>query len=441
MKQIKSHKYRLDPTKEQKVLLNKHLGCKRFIYNFFLNKRKLAYTENNEKLNYYDLSKNLALMKKMEEYKWLGEVNSQSIQASLRDLDVAYNNFFYKKGGFPNFKAKQEKQTFKIPQHTIYKDKLLNIPKFKEPIKVIEDRPLPENAEILFSTITKTSTKKYFISITFEAEHKIFPKNENKVGIDVGIKSLATLSDGTVYENLKNTKKYEKKLAFEQKMLAKKVKGSNNRNIQKLRVAQIYEDIRNHRMDHIHKITTEIINNNNIICVETLAVANMLKNHKLSKSISDCAWGEFFRQLDYKAKWNEREIAKIDRFFPSSKMCNKCKYINKNLELKDRTWVCPKCGAVLDRDKNASENILEQGLLIYLGKSVPEYEFENFESNLYEMKEVQKDKKQSSKRKDKKKSVKDSGCGTQSDVKQKRGEALPLGGSLKRETQKSSASE
>ena len=393
MKIKKSFKYRIYPTEEQKVLLSKHFGSKRFVWNHFLDLRKKVYLENKTNLTYYDNSKSLTELKKQEDFVWLKEVNSQSIQYALRDLEVAYTNFFSKKGKFPRFKSKKDKQTFRIPQSTEYKNEQLWIPKFKQTIKVKEDRPL--SGEILFSTISKSPSGRYFVSITCETEYTPYEKNNNQVGVDLGIKELAICSDGKIYPNIKNTKKYEKRLSYEQKQLSKKNKGSESKNRQRIKVAKIHEKIANSRLDHIHKVTTQIVSDNQTICVEDLAVVNMIKNHKLAKSISDCSWGEVLRQLKYKSEWNERELITIDRFFPSSKTCNKCKFVNQDLTLADREWICPNCGSKLDRDINASENILEQGLVIY------------------------------------------SGCGTQSELKQKREEALPLGEPTNHETQRS----
>ena len=388
MKVKKSFKYRIYPTKEQEVLLAKHFGAKRFVWNYFLDQRKKAYLENNKTLNYYDNAGSLTKLKKEDDYTWIKEVNSQSVQASLRDLEVAYTRFFSKQGKFPRFKSKRDRQSFRIPQSTIYKDGLLEIPKFKQPIKVKEDRPI--SGEILFSTISKSPSGKHYVSITCETEHIPYQKNKNSVGIDLGIKDLAVCSDGKIYPNIKNTKKYSKQLSYEQRQLSKKQKGSNSRNRQRIRVAKIHERIGNSRINHIHNITTQIVRENQTICVEDLSVLNMMKNHKLAKSISDCSWSEFLRQLKYKSEWNERNLITIDKFFPSSKTCNKCKFVNQDLTLEDREWVCPSCGSKLDRDKNASENILEQGL-------------NNFNS----------------------------GCGMQSELKQKRVEALLVKASLR----------
>jgi len=392
MKVKKSFKYRIYPTKEQEVLLAKHFGAKRFVWNYFLDQRKKAYLENDKTLNYYDNAGSLTKLKKEDDYTWIKEVNSQSVQASLRDLEVAYTRFFSKQGKFPRFKSKRDRQSFRIPQSTVYENGKLEIPKFKTPIKVKEDRPI--SGEILFSTISKSPSGKYYVSITCETEHIPYQKNKNSVGIDLGIKDLAVCSDGKIYPNIKNTKKYSKQLSYEQRQLSKKQKGSNSRNRQRIKVAKVHEKIGNGRNNHIHNITTQIVRENQTICVEDLSVLNMMKNHKLAKSISDCSWSEFLRQLKYKSEWNERNLITIDKFFPSSKTCNKCKFVNQDLTLEDREWICPSCGSKLNRDKNASENILEQGLSRL--------------SNL-----------------------KNSGCGIYSESKQKRGEALPIEASLR----------
>ena len=315
MKTIKkSFKYRIYPTKEQEILLAKHFGAKRFVWNYFLDQRKKAYLENNKTLNYYDNAGSLTKLKKEDNYNWIKEVNSQSVQASLRDLEVAYTRFFSKHGKFPRFKSKRDRQSFRIPQSTTYKDGQLEIPKFKTPIKVKEDRPI--SGEILFSTISKSPSGKYYVSITCETEHIPYKKNNNNVGIDLGIKDLAVCSDGKIYPNIKNTKKYSKQLSYEQRQLSKKQKGSNSRNRQRIKVAKVHERIGNSRINHIHNITTQIVRENQTICVEDLSVLNMMKNHKLAKSISDCSWSEFLRQLKYKSEWNERNLITIDKFFP-----------------------------------------------------------------------------------------------------------------------------
>ena len=366
MKVNKAYKFRIYPTEKQKILMAKHFGATRFCWNYFLNKRKESYLENKKTLTYYDNAKFLTTLKKEDDFKWLKEINSQSLQASLKDLDTAYGRFFKKQAMFPKFKSKHmSNNSFRCPQQVFLKDKKLIIPKFRKGIKIKIHCEV--NGKILFATISKTHTNKYFASITCEVEHKPFSKVNKDIGIDLGIKNLAICSDGKVFTNPKTQKKYAKKLAHEQRRLFKKKKGSSNRIKQKKQVARIHEKIKNVRIDNIHKITHSIISENQTIAIEDLNVTGMIKNHHLAKAIADVSWSEITRQLAYKAKWNERNLIKIDRWFPSSKTCNVCNYIKQNLTLKDREWVCPQCNSILDRDINAAKNILKQGLKILSG--------------------------------------------------------------------------
>jgi len=356
--------YRCYPTKEQQVLLAKHFGSKRFVYNYFLNERKSLYLKNKE-TNYYDNAKSLTALKQDEQYEWLNEINSQTLQAALRDLDTAYNRFFRKQARFPRFKAKRNQQSFRVPQFVKYTDGELKLPKFKQPIKINEDRPLI--GKILFATLVRKPSGKYFVSITVETEHIPYAPSNKQVGVDLGIRDLAICSDGTKHPNIKTTYKHKKKLTYEQRQLSKKIKGSNSKWRQRVRVARVHERISNIRHNHLHQISSNIVRENQTICMESLSVVNMMKNHCLAKSIADASWGELMRQIQYKSEWNKRTFVQIDRFFPSSKTCNKCKYIKDDLTLEDRKWVCPSCSVELDRDVNAAENILEQGLKIYSG--------------------------------------------------------------------------
>ena len=392
MKKIhKSYKFRIYPTKEQESLLSKHFGHCRFVFNRFLNERKEKYLNEKTSLNYYDNAKALTELKKDEEFVWLKEVNSQSLQASIRNLDIAYKNFFNKQNKFPRFKSKYDRQSFKVPQNVIVDDGKLIIPKFKEGIKLNPHRKM--EGEPLFATISKSTTDKYYVSITCEVEHKPFEKANKSVGIDTGIKELAILSDGSTYENIKSLKTKLKKLKYEQRQLSKKVKGSQSRNKQKRKLALVHEQITNIRKDYLHKVSTTIIRENQTICVEDLAVKNIMKNHCLAQAMSDVSLGAFYTMLEYKANWNDRQFVKIDRFFPSSKTCSSCGWIKQDLTLSIREWACDSCGEVHDRDVNAAKNILKQGINIL------------------------------------------SGLGTNSDTKQKQGEALPLGESATLEAQ------
>ncbi len=224
--------------------------------------------------------------------------------------------------------------------------------------------------KILFGTISKTASGKYYVSITCEVEHNEYEKTNSSVGIDTGIKNLAILSNGEVYDNIKSLKNSIKELKYEQRQLSKKVKGSGQRNKQKTKLALLHERVANARKDYLHKVSTEIVKNHDIICIEDLAIKNMIKNHKLAQALSDVSLGMFYAMLKYKAEWNDKTIVKIDRFFPSSKTCSNCHWIKQDLTLKDRAWVCVRCGTTHDRDLNASKNILLQGLNILSGLGI-----------------------------------------------------------------------
>ena len=357
---FKSFKFRIYPNEDQEILLVKHFGACRFVFNHYLNKRKETYLEDNKSLNYYDNANDLTQLKKDEDYIWLKEINSQSLQSSLRNLDTAYGKFFRKQTKFPRFKSKYDRQSFKIPQFVKLEENELIIPKFKGGIKINLHREI--NGEILFATISKSTTGNYYVSLTCEVQCQPYKKTNSKVGIDTGIKDLAILSDGTTYENIRSLKSKLKKLKYEQRQLSKKVKGSSSRDKQRKKLAILHEKITNIRKDYLHKVSTEIVKNHDIISVEDLAVKNIMKNHKLSQAMSDVSLGNFYSMLEYKCDWNDKQFVKIDRFFPSSKMCFKCGWINQDLTLNIREWKCTSCGEKHDRDFNASKNILKQGL-------------------------------------------------------------------------------
>ncbi len=356
---LKSYKYKIKPNKDQKVLLNKHFGSIRFAYNYFLNERQKEYETNKNTINYYDNAKSLTELKKIEEYSWLNEINSQSLQDSLKNLETAYKNFFKFKKGFPKFKSKKSKNSFSVPQSVKLINGKLIIPKFKEPIDLILSRSF--SGIIKSCTISKTPTNEYFVSILVETEHTKLDKTGKSIGIDLGLKDFVITSEGYKYKNNRYTKTYERKLKEHQQHLSRKTFGSNRYYKQKLKVANIYKKITNSRLDNLHKVSTELIKKYDVIVLEDLNVKGMVKNHKLSKHISDASWSKFVELLTYKAQWNDKEIVKIDRFFPSSKTCNCCGYINQNLKLDMREWTCPSCHTKLDRDLNASINILKEG--------------------------------------------------------------------------------
>ena len=357
---------RLFPNKEQEVLLSKHFGSIRFVYNLFLDRRTKFYLEAKEKqlakktLTYVDMAKELTQIKSKEETKWLNEVNSQSLQHSLKHLDGAYNRFFKKLAKFPRFKSKKNKQSFRIPQFVTIDNKRIHFPKFKEGIKIDLHREI--EGEINYATITRNKAGQYYacIGVTRHIEPK--SKSDKVVGIDLGIKSLVVCSDGQRFDNIKTTKKYEQKLRLRQKELSRTKKGSKGRDKARLNVGKVQVKIASIRHNHLHQITSKLIRDNQTIVCEDLSVKNMMANHCLAKSIGDASWGELVRQLTYKAGWYGRKLVKIDRYFPSSKTCSHCGYINEGLTLDQREWECPRCQENLDRDFNASQNILRQGL-------------------------------------------------------------------------------
>jgi len=364
---FRAYKFRIYPNVSQQELLGHHFGCCRFVYNYFLDLRNKNYLELNQKTTYFDCATKLTNLKKEEEYSWLKKVNSQSLQHTIRHLDVAFGNFFQKRTKFPRFKKKQDKQSFVVPQFFSVDENLgeLHLPKFKEGLKIKIHRKI--KGDIRHVTISKTPSGKYFASLTCEQEYAEFEPTGSKIGVDVGIKDLAILSDGTKFRNHKFLKRSLKKLKYNQRQLSKKVKDSKSRNRQRLKLSRIYEKVSNCRLDMLHKVTTEIVKNHDVICVESLAALNMLKNHVLAQVLSDASIGRFFSMLEYKAEWNNRTLVKIDRWYPSSKNCSCCNTINQNLTLKDRSWTCRSCGTVHDRDINAAKNILTQGLKLWSG--------------------------------------------------------------------------
>ena len=357
----KAYKYRIYPTKRQEVLIAKHLGCCRFLYNYALDKKVKAYQKDKANISRYQIQAELPMMKKSDEYHWLSEVNSLSLQAALANLDSAFVKFFREKKGFPKFKSKKEnRQSFSIPQNTRvnYDEGKVYIPKFNEGIKACFHRKF--EGLVKTSVIIRTSTGKYYISILVEVnEVDAAPKpiSENKaVGIDLGIKTFAVLSDGTEIQNHKYLKRSIKKVKRLQRSLSKKAKGSKNREKARLRLARAHERVCNQRNNFLHQVTHRLVANYDTICLETLSASNMVKNHHLAQALEDIAINRFNTLLEYKAKEYGVNILRIGRFEPSSKMCT-CGYINHDLTLSMRTWKCPVCGAVHDRDLLAANNI------------------------------------------------------------------------------------
>lgn len=359
---LKGYKFRIYPTKEQETLLSKHFGACRYVWNSILETKKDAYLHAGIKLNYCDTSKGLTAIKKLPDLYWLKEVNSQSIQQELRKLDVAYSRFFQKISDFPAFKSKHDKQSFMVPQRFSYKDKMLEIPKFKTKIKVNQHREFGNDARILFVTISKNKAGKYFASFQVE-ENKVKSSkiSDKQIGLDLGLKDLIVCSDGMRINNPKIAKKSHKKIEYKHRQFSKTKKGGKNRERVRLKLAKIYEKTTNKKQDFAHKLTSKIVDENQIICIEDLDVKGMQKNKGLARSIQDVSWGEVVRQLEYKSGWRDKTLVKVNQYFPSSKTCGNCGHIHQELKLSDREWKCVKCETIHDRDLNAARNILKQG--------------------------------------------------------------------------------
>ena len=346
----KAFKYRLYPTEPQKELIAKHIGSSRFVYNLALETKNAAYIGAKHNYSAFDLVKQLPELKK--ELPWLKEVNSQSLQQSIQNMDIAFKMFF-KGAGFPKFKKKSNRGSFNVPQNVIVGNDLLIIPKFKEGIKMSLHRPT--KGTIKSATISVTPTGKYFVSILCDTKEEIPTKapitESTTIGIDLGIKDFAITSEGEVFENPKYLRKAQSKLKYIQRKYSK-YKGKRT----KKKLAKLHEDVVNKRKDFLHKVSTKLIRENQTICLETLAVKNMVKNHNLAQAISDVSWSTFVSMLEYKAEWYGKNILRIGQFAPSSKTCS-CGVINKDLKLSDREWTCKSCGTTHDRDILAACNI------------------------------------------------------------------------------------
>jgi len=368
---FRAYKYRLSPNEAQQELINKHIGSVRMVYNLALTTKTNAYTSHKVNISRYDLQKQLKDLK--EECIWLKEINSQSLQYSLLNLDIAYRSFF-KGSGFPKFKSKHSgSQSFSVPQSVKIDGDRLIIPKFgKDGIKINVHRKI--EGIIKNATISRTSTGKYFASILVDTNtefpKKVKIKESTTMGLDLGIKDFAITSDGEVFSNPKYLRNSMSRLKVLQRRASKKQKGSANRKKANLQIALLHETITNQRKDFQHKLSSKLISENQTIALETLKIYNMVKNHKLAQSINDVSWYSFTEMLEYKADWYGKNIIRVGIFFPSSKMCSSCGYINKELKLSDRSWTCPTCSKEHDRDINASINI-KQFALKYSGQELP----------------------------------------------------------------------
>lgn len=366
----KAYRYRFYPDDEQVDLLAKTFGCVRFVYNDILKYRTDAYYAAKESVSYIGANARLTTLKKQPELSWLNDVSSVPLQQCLRHQQTAFSNFFAGRAKYPTFKKKNGQQAAEFTYRAFsYKDGNLCIAKCKTPLAVRWSRELPSEPSTI--TITKDFAGRYFVSCLCEFEPVLLPVTDKVVGVDLGITDIVITSDGEKSGNPRHTRTYAAKLAKAQRNLFKKKLGSSNRRKAKLKVARVHATITDCRKDFLHKQSSKLVNENQVICTETLRIKNMIKNRKLSKGIADASWGELTRQLEYKANWSGRTFVAIDQWFPSSKRCDCCGYIADKLPLDIRSWTCPECLTILDRDINAANNIKRQGMsLIAFGATV-----------------------------------------------------------------------
>lgn len=358
-------KYRFYPTPEQESLLRRTMGCARLVYNRALAARCEGWYERQERIDYIKTSAMLTQWKKQEDLQFLNEVSCVPLQQGLRHLQKAFANFWAGHAKYPNFKKKHHGGSAEFTKSAFkWKDGQVWLAKCSEALPIRWSRQLPEGCEPSTITVKLDASGRFHVSLLVDTVIKPLPQTDKSIGLDVGITSLIATSNGDKVSNPKHFRKLRSKLKRVQKSLSRKQKGSNNRHKQRQKVARVHRSISDSRKDFLHKLTTQLVRENQTIVVEDLAIKNMVKNHKLALSISDASWGELVRQLAYKCEWYGRELVKIDRWFPSSKRCGNCGHIVDKMPLNVREWDCPKCGINHDRDINASKNILAAGLAV-----------------------------------------------------------------------------
>lgn len=356
----KAYKFRFYPTTEQEQQLAHTFGCVRFVYNWALRLRSDAWYNDKKRLGYHESSSALTTLKKNPDYSWLNDISCVPTQQILRHLQTSFKNFWEGRAQYPTFKKKRSAQSAEYTRSAFkWNNGKLTLAKHKEPLNIRWSREVPDKPTTV--TISKDCAGRYFVSLLCNEDVEVLPVSKSSVGVDLGIKDTAITSDGIKSGNPKYTSKYETNLTKYQRRLSKKQKGSANFRKAKLKVAKVHAKIADSRKDFQHKLTTKLIHENQIISLESLQVKNMVKNPKLAKAISDAGWGEIVRQLEYKAAWYGRTLVKIDKWYPSSKRCSCCGYTLGKLDLSVRSWECPECNSVHDRDTNAAVNIKAAG--------------------------------------------------------------------------------